>query len=546
MPARPDAAGSGARLVSEANGGVTASIGTTSTTRRRRRQASLGVRSHTASKYGVAVVFVGVAATLNGAAPHTFGLPSPFLLYYPPLLAAALLGGLGPGVLATLLGALSTLYFNVEPVHSFKWGGPADALRLAFFVFFGVLVSYLSQILRNQSRILRDEAKYEQDDDAQFRLAVQEMRDYAIFMLDVSGVVRSWNDGAERAKGYTAEEIIGQHFSRFYPPEHAVEKSRRALELAARHGRHEDEGWRVRKDGSRFWANAIITAIRTPGGKLIGFAKVTRDLSERRANDEALRESREALREKAEHLARSNADLEQFAYVASHDLQEPLRMVTSFMELLKKRHGGQLDAEAGEFIAFAIDGATRMKQLLTDLLAYSRVSGAPSAVSPIDAEAVLRDALLNLELAVKESQAVVTHDALPRVAAERLQMVQLFQNLIANSIKFRGAAAPRVHVSARRAETEWVFSVRDHGIGIDPEHSERIFQLFQRLHARTEYPGTGIGLAICKKIVERHGGRIWVESQLGSGATFFFTLPAGAPEAGKERDHEQSRQSTTD
>ena len=242
----------------------------------------------------------------------------------------------------------------------------------------------------------------------------------------------------------------------------------------------------------------------------------------REKND--LVEARQKLEESVAELGRSNADLQQFAYVASHDLQEPLRMVSSYTQLIARRYKGKLDADADEFIAFAVDGANRMQRLILDLLAYSRVNTAGRQFEPTAMETVLKAALNNLTDAVKESQAIITHDPLPAVMGDDKQLAQLFQNLLSNAVKFGGAQPPRIHISAKQTDGEWLFSVRDHGIGLDPQYADRIFVIFQRLHTREEYPGTGIGLAICKKIVERHGGRIWVESELGKGATFYFTM----------------------
>ena len=235
--------------------------------------------------------------------------------------------------------------------------------------------------------------------------------------------------------------------------------------------------------------------------------------------------TRQDLEQSVSELGRSNADLQQFAYVASHDLQEPLRMVSSYTQLLAKRYRGRLDADADEFIAYAVDGATRMQKLIQDLLAYSRVSTGSQPFEPTPMGAVLSYAMDNLLSAIKDSQAIITHDRLPTVRGDAKQLAQVFQNLLSNAIKFHGDQPPRIHIAAQRKQDAWVFSVRDEGIGIDPQFAGRIFVIFQRLHTRAEYPGTGIGLAICKKIIERHGGRMWVESESGKGATFWFSIP---------------------
>jgi len=226
-----------------------------------------------------------------------------------------------------------------------------------------------------------------------------------------------------------------------------------------------------------------------------------------------------------DELNSSNEDLAQFAYIASHDLQEPLRMVSSYTMLLGRRYKGKLDADADEFIAFAVDGACRMQRLIQDLLAYSRVGSAKDSLSEISSEDALKQTLFNLRAAIKDSGAVVTHSPLPAVFADETQLIQLFQNLVGNAIKYRRSELPSVHISAMPdGGTRWMFSVRDNGLGIDPQYFDRIFGMFQRLHKREEFAGTGIGLAICKKIVERHGGSISVDSQLGQGSTFSFAL----------------------
>ena len=251
------------------------------------------------------------------------------------------------------------------------------------------------------------------------------------------------------------------------------------------------------------------------------YLSVVRDITERKLAERALAYEKE-------ELTRSNAELEQFAYVASHDLQEPLRMVSSYMQLIEKRYKGKLDENADEFINYAVDGAVRMQRLINDLLSFSRVGSRGKPFELVSVEAVLAQAVRNLQLSIEESGAEITHQPLPDVLADESQLVLLFQNLIGNAIKFHGDRAPRMHISIESGPEEWVFALRDNGIGIDPQYFERIFVLFQRLHERSAYSGTGIGLAICKKIVQRHGGNIWVESQPGQGATFYFSLPKPA------------------
>jgi signal transduction histidine kinase len=252
---------------------------------------------------------------------------------------------------------------------------------------------------------------------------------------------------------------------------------------------------------------------------------VRRALQEKAQRDQRQQAEQELARKAAE-LMRSNQDLEQFAYVASHDLQEPLRMIAAYTQLLSERYRGKLDAQADKYIAYAVEGALRMQTLIRDMLAFSRVGRNGVGSDPSDCNHVVEEALLNLKASINESAAVVVYNDLPVVAAERIQMVQLFQNLIGNAIKFRGKESPVIHVSAQRQGMLWEFAVADNGIGIAPEYKDLIFVIFQRLHARDEYAGNGVGLAICKKIVEHYGGRVWIESELGHGCTFYFMLPA--------------------
>jgi light-regulated signal transduction histidine kinase (bacteriophytochrome) len=234
----------------------------------------------------------------------------------------------------------------------------------------------------------------------------------------------------------------------------------------------------------------------------------------------------QALREKTDALGRSNAELEQFAYVASHDLQEPLRMVSSYMQLFEKRFAGEVDPQAQKYINYAVEGAKRMQALIGGLLEFSRIGRIDEPFERVDTGAALDQALLSLRSAIEETRAVITRDPLPTVTGNAGRLAQVFQNLVGNAIKFRRPdGSPSIHVAAVPRGTEWLFAVKDDGIGIEPQYVERIFVIFQRLHTRAEYPGTGIGLSVCKKVIERHGGRIWVESQPGAGATFIFTLP---------------------
>lgn len=273
-----------------------------------------------------------------------------------------------------------------------------------------------------------------------------------------------------------------------------------------------------RRDGEVIWIQHSARAVTDQSGAIQHYEGAVKDITGRKRAEQALQRH-------TDELARSNSELEQFAYVASHDLQEPLRMVSSYVQLLERRYKDKLDADANDFIAYAVDGANRMKRLINDLLAYSRVNTRGREFQPTDCSVVLDHVLDDLKLLIEDNLATIDRDALPTVKADEVQIEQLFQNLIGNAIKFRSQRPPEIGINARRGKGEWVFSIQDNGIGIDPQYFERIFVIFQRLHAKVEYPGTGIGLAISKRIVERHGGRIWVESQPAKGSTFYFTLP---------------------
>ncbi len=340
-----------------------------------------------------------------------------------------------------------------------------------------------------------------------------------IYLSDKEGNNMFLNDAGYRILEAKPEEIIGQTWLKWLHPddrERTLERFREMIEKG------EDifgfENRFVSKSGRVIYVLQNVRLLRNEKGEITVTQGIARDITERKRVEE------ERERWTAE-LARSNAELEQFAYVASHDLQEPLRMVSGFIQLLERRYRGKLDRSADEFIAFIVDGAARMQRMIEDLLAYSRVGTRGKPFEPTDLEDVFDKAVTNLGVAIEENKATVTHDPLPAVMADATQMVQLLQNLISNGIKFRREEVPRIHIMAKREGNEWVFSVQDNGTGIAPEFFGHLFQIFQREHAATRYPGTGIGLAICKRIVERHGGRIWAESELGKGSTFYFTIP---------------------
>jgi len=353
----------------------------------------------------------------------------------------------------------------------------------------------------------------------------------AIVMMDADGNVSFWNRAAETIFGYTEDEALGKELHRLMAPERFHEAFRKGFAHFQQSGEGPAVGRTLelvgrRKDGQEVPIELSMSAVRLRDAwHAIG---IVRDVTDRKRAEEVLAQ-------RTRDLERSNAELQAFAYVASHDLQEPLRMVASYVQLLERRYADALDDDAREFIGYAADGAKRMQDLINDLLAYSRVGTKGKPFAPTDCEALLEEVLSNLEVAIKESGARITHDPLPQVMADEGQLARVFQNLIGNALKFCDQA-PEVHVSAEKADGQWRFSVRDNGIGIEPDQQEKIFVVFQRLHRRDEYAGTGIGLAITKKIVERHGGRIWVESEPGRGSTFYFTIPE-RKEAENEHEH---------
>jgi PAS domain S-box-containing protein len=360
------------------------------------------------------------------------------------------------------------------------------------------------------------------ESDELFRLLVSTIKDYAILMLDPEGRVTSWNAGAERIKGYRAEEIIGQHFSRFYPAEDVAQgKPEHELKVAAEQGRFEDEGWRLRKDGSRFWANVVITAVRDGEGQLLGFGKVTRDMTERRQTEEALR----VAKENAEALS---AELEAFCHSVSHDLRAPLRSIDGFSRILLEEYADKLDSTGQEYLRRACAGSQRMSDLIDDLLRLSRITRAEISRQPVDLSALAREIAAELH-AEQPDRAVEWKIAEGLVAEGDARLLRLaLKHLLDNAWKFTAARAPAaIELGVSEQDGERVYFVRDDGVGFDMAYADKLFGVFQRLHATEEFEGTGIGLATVQRIVRRHGGRVWAEGATEKGATFYFTLNTG-------------------
>jgi len=338
----------------------------------------------------------------------------------------------------------------------------------------------------------------------------------AVLIADNTGMILHANKTVTAINGFTPDELIGKSLQSLHSDRH-VELCDQIREIASAGGQWQGEVWQKHKNGEEYPAWMNVGPVKDSHGKVTHFVAEFSNIT-------AFKQTQDALAQRTEELAQSNRELEQFAYVASHDLQEPLRMVASYTQLLARRYKDKLDDDANEFIGYAVDGATRMQALIADLLALSRIGTHGKPLAPSETGDALERSLANLRLAIEESGATVTHDIMPKLKADASQLTQLFQNLIGNALKFRGEIAPLVHIGAEKKNGKWQFSVRDNGIGIKPEFFERIFVIFQRLHTKQEYPGTGIGLSVCKKIVERHGGQIWIESETGKGTTFYFTL----------------------
>jgi len=334
----------------------------------------------------------------------------------------------------------------------------------------------------------------------------------AVISTSLTGEITGWNKGAERMFGYTRQNAVGKHISIIYPDKNAASGQYLqdgVLDILREKGFHNLEVKRCRNNGICFYVHLSLSLIKDHDGNTKGVIGYSIDITKRKLVEAA--------------LENSNAALEQFAHDAAHDLQEPLRMVTSYLTLLERRYKPIFDSDGQDFIMYAVDGAKRMKLLINDLLAYSKLDATNNTFTEVDCEKALKDAVSNLMVAIRESGAVITHDKLPTITGNKSQLSQLFQNIISNSIKFN-KSTPSIHISAKRDKDIWSFSMRDNGIGMEQEDAKCIFTIFKRLHSKREYTGSGIGLAICQKTVQRHGGEIWVESETGKGSTFYFTI----------------------
>lgn len=395
-----------------------------------------------------------------------------------------------------------------------------------------------------ENLLVANERIQEQMDALQKLTDLIELSYDAIIVLELDGRIERWNEGAQRLYGYSKSEIMGQNlhevlsttFSNPWPQfrTELIDKGTWEGELIHRtkNGREVIVNSRLqlntRDDGSNFVLeiNRDITQRKKAEKQQIMMLKTEQQLTEKLSNtNKELKVAQNNLNELIDKLKLSNKELEQFAYVASHDLQEPLRMVSSFTQLLERRYKNNLDADADEFIGFIVAGAKRMKDLIDDLLTFSRLNTEAREFETFFMELALDDVLINLKPSINENNVQISHNALPKIYGDRSQVTQLLQNLITNAIKFHGDEPPKIHISSEESKNEWIICVRDNGIGIDPDHQEQIFSIFKRLHSIEEYEGTGIGLAICKRIVNRHGGSIWVESEEGKGSNFYFSIP---------------------
>lgn len=387
----------------------------------------------------------------------------------------------------------------------------------------------LEERVNQRTEQLRTEIKERESaqDRAEFLAAVVHYSDDSILRMDLDGVIQSWNAGAENLYGFTEAEMLGQNIKTLTPPEHASAPS--LLELTEQDQQHKSistETVRLTKSGKRVHVLITISPIKDQSGEITAYACIARDI-------QARIEAEQQLRDNTDELLKANADLKDFVYIASHDLQEPLRLITSYLNILHEDYGDKLDEDGLRYMGYTLESADRLQQLILDLLGYSRLTTSERKLNEANSNEIIQEALDDLQLMVNNKSAKIEVDEkLPNVLCDQTQIRLLFQNLISNSIKYsKEDEAPIIRISAKETDKAYQFTVEDNGIGFEAKHAERIFQVFRRLHARHKYEGTGIGLAICKKIAGRHGGEIWAESEVGKGSKFHFTLSKSPPQS---------------
>lgn len=394
--------------------------------------------------------------------------------------------------------------------------------------------------IRQYNEDLKAKNELLRQSEERYHRMIAEVEDYVIILLDAEGYIQNWNKGAEKIKGYLPHEIIGRHFSIFYSDEDKANKiPEKLLQEALRHGKALHEGWRLRNDGSSFWGSVVLTALHSDDGRVLGFTKVTRDLTEKKLSEGRLKATSIALEQKNKELERINEELSSFAYISSHDLQEPLRKIQTFSDRILEMEYEKLSEKGRDYFKRMQAGASRMQKLIRDILAYSRTTTSEKKLELTDLNDLLNQAKVELEVRISEKKAIIESDHLPSIRVIPFQVQQLFNNLLNNALKFSAPdVTPHIVITAETIDgaafkqsyppppKEYLhLSFKDNGIGFEPEYSKKIFEVFQRLHGRHEYGGTGIGLAICKKIVENHNGFINAEGFPGKGANFHIYLP---------------------
>jgi PAS domain S-box-containing protein len=491
------------------------------------------------------------------------------LIYLVLVVFVALAWGMGPAIIASLAGALAFDYYILPPLDAFNLQSSQEWSALLAFLVASMTASMIS-VRARRAAVEKEAAQMErvQQQAGELREQAQllDLAHDAIMVRDLDGRIKFWNQGAAERYGWSRQEAGGRITHELLQTGFPQPLEEIMAELQ-RKSFWEGELEHTRRDAKRIVVASRWVLQRRDDSHSQAIMEINNDITERKRAEQSLRKAHGELEQRVQErtrdlrtsnellemeiverkraqnilaqqsaeLARSNSELEQFAYIASHDLQEPLRMVGSYVQLLERNYKSLFDAKGEEYIAYAVDGAKRMQMLINDLLSYSRVGTQGNEFALTDCAGVAGLAIKNLQRAIQESGATITCDQLPAVLADNMQLLQLFQNLLANAIKFRAERAPEIRIMAQHTDGFWQFAIKDNGIGIEPRHFDRIFLIFQRLHNRRQYPGTGMGLAICKKIVDRHGGTIWPVSEPGMGTTFFFTLPD------KPGDHHESQ-----